>query len=95
MKYLGGMPTSKRTKKDLDHLHMAEMLHEFASVAVHGEHLWLGVIYTNMIHHFQQHGLDFKITSSRPCPRSNRWKQLVIKIIKPLLTAQCGRLRNT
>jgi hypothetical protein len=46
------MPTFKKTKKDHDLLHMAEMLQEFAAAAVHGEHLWLGVIYTNMIHHF-------------------------------------------
>ena len=45
------VPTTKRTKKDPDLLHMAETLQEFATAAVHGEHLWLGVIYTNMIHH--------------------------------------------
>jgi hypothetical protein len=81
------VPTIKRTKKDPDLLHMAETLQEFASAAVHGEHLWLGVIYTNMIHHLQQHGLDFELTTTKPCPRSNRWKQLVLKIIKPLLAA--------
>jgi len=81
------MPSSKKTKKDPDLLHMAEILQEFASAAVHGEHLWLGNIYTNMIHHFQQQGLDFNLLSFRPCPRSNRWKQLVLKIISPLLMA--------
>jgi len=56
---------------------MAETLQEFASAAVHSEHLWLGVIYTNMIHHFQKHDLDFDITTRKPCARSNLfWKQL-------------------
>jgi hypothetical protein len=81
------VPTIKRTKRDPDLIHMAETLQGFASAAVHGEHLWLGVIYTNMIHHLQQHGLDFEFTTTKPCPRSNRWKQLVLKIIKPLLAA--------
>jgi len=36
---------------------MAEMIQEFVSAAVHGEHLLLKVIYTNIIHHFHQHGL--------------------------------------
>jgi hypothetical protein len=81
------IPSSKKTKRDPDLLHMAEILQDFAAAAVHGEHLWLGVIYTNMIHHLQQQGLDFNLLSSKPCPRSNRWKQLVIKIISPLLTA--------
>jgi len=66
---------------------MAEILQDFAAAAVHGEHLWLGIIYTNMIHHLQQQGLDFNLISSKPCPRSNRWKQLVLKIISPLMTA--------
>jgi len=79
------MSTSKKTKKDHDLLHMAEMLKEFAAAAVHGEQLWLGVIYTTMIHQFQRYGLDFNITSPRSRPRSNRWKQLVLKIIRPLL----------
>jgi len=65
------MPTSKKSKKDLDLLHMAEILQEFAAAAVHGEHLWLCVIYTNMIHHFPLHGLDFDITTTKPCARSN------------------------
>ena len=81
------IPSSKKTKRDPDLLHMAEILQDFAAAAVHGEHLWLGIIYTNMIHHLQQQGLDFNLISSKPCPRSNRWKQLVIKIISPLLTA--------
>jgi len=67
---------------------MTGLLHEFASsAAVYGEHLWLGVIYINMIHRFQQHGLDFNIPTSKPCSLSNRYKQLVVMIIKPLLTA--------
>jgi len=53
---------------------MAEILHEFAVAAVHGEYFWLGVIYTNMIHHFQQHDLDFDITTTKLCATSNRWK---------------------
>jgi len=53
---------------------MAEILQEFASAAVLGEHLWLGVIYTYIIHHFQQPNLDFDITTTKPCARSNRWK---------------------
>jgi len=40
-----------------------------------------------MIHHFQQHGLEFDITTIKPCARSDRWKQIVLKIIKPLLSA--------
>jgi hypothetical protein len=80
-------PTHKRTKKDPDLLHLAETLDHFATSAVHGEHLWLGIIYTNMIHHFQEHGLTFPITDHKISPRANRWKQMVLKIISPLLKA--------
>jgi len=66
---------------------MTEMLQEIARAVVHGEYFWLGVIiYTNMIYLFQQHGLDFDITTTKPCARSNRWKQLLFKILKPLLS---------
>jgi hypothetical protein len=37
------IPSSKKTKKDPDLLHMAEILQDFASAADHGEHLWLEV----------------------------------------------------
>jgi len=50
---------------------MAETLQKFASAAVHGEHFWLGVNYTNMINHIQ-HGLDFDITTTKTRARSNR-----------------------
>jgi len=43
-------PTTNRTKKNPDLLHMVETLQEFTSAAIYGEHLWLGVVYTNMIH---------------------------------------------
>jgi hypothetical protein len=66
---------------------MAEILSGFASTAINGEHLWLGVIYTNMTHHLQEQGLDFPITSHKPCAKSNRWKQTVLNIITPLLEA--------
>jgi len=39
------VPTTKRIKKDPDLLHMAETFQEFSTAAVHGEHLWLGIIY--------------------------------------------------
>jgi len=39
-----------------------------------------------MIHHFKQHGLDIDINTTKPCARFNRWKQLVLKIIKLLLS---------
>jgi len=81
------VPTTKRTKKDPDLLHMAETLQKFASAAVHDQHFWLWVIYTSMLYHFQQHGLDFDVTTTKPCARSNRCKQLVLKIIKPLPSA--------
>jgi len=47
------VPTTKRTKNDPDLLHLTKILQEFASATVHGEHLWLGVIYANMVHRFQ------------------------------------------
>jgi hypothetical protein len=78
---------TKRTKEDLDLLNIAETLHQFSSSAVNGEHLWLGVIYTNMIHHFRERGHDFNLPDSTPTPRANKWKQTVLKVITPLLEA--------
>jgi hypothetical protein len=66
---------------------MAEILSGFASTAVNGEHLWLGIIYTNMTHQLKEQGLDFPLTSYKPCPRSNKWKQTVLNIITPLFEA--------
>ena len=80
-------PTIKYVKKDPDLLKMSETLHDFASTAVHGEHLWLGVIYTNMIHHIRQLGCDFPLPDSKPNPRSNKWELTVIKVITPLMEA--------
>ena len=40
-----------------------------------------------MIHHFQMNGQNFPLHDSRPGPRANRWKQVVLKIISPLLAA--------
>ena len=80
-------PTHKKTKVDPDLLNIAETLHQFACSAVHGEHLWLGVIYTNMIHHLQESGWDFPLSDSKTTPRANLWKKIVLKVITPLLDA--------
>lgn len=45
------------------YFNLAETCQHFASSAVHGEHLWLGSIYTNMIKHFREHGLNFPLTT--------------------------------
>ena len=66
---------------------MSENLHDFASTAIHGEHLWLGVIFANMIHHTQQLGCDFNLPDSKPNTRSNKWKCTVIKVITSLMEA--------
>jgi len=78
-------PTTKNTKFDADLVNIAETLQQFASSAIHGEHLWLGVIYTNMIAHLQERGLDFPLVDSKTTPRANKWKQVVLQIITPLM----------
>ena len=78
---------TKKTKTDTELLNIAETLHDFSSTAVNGEHLWLGIIYTNMIHHFQERGLDFNLQDSKSTPRANKWKRTVLQVIKPLLEA--------
>ena len=40
-----------------------------------------------MTHHLKEQGLDFPLTSYKPCSRSNKWKQTVLNIITPLLEA--------
>ena len=81
-------PTKKaKLPADADLLNIAETLHEFASSAVNGEHLWLGVIYTNMIHHLREQGHDFTLIDAQTTPRANKWKKTVIQVITPLLEA--------
>jgi hypothetical protein len=80
-------PTSKKVKYDRDLLTMAEILHDFANTALHGEHIWLGIIHTNMIQNIRERGYDFPLTDSKPTPRANKWKKTVLRVITPLLDA--------
>ena len=56
------------------------------------EHCWdassfLGVMFTNTIHHFQEIGLDSFLHDSKPTPRANKWKNTVLQVITPLMEA--------
>ena len=77
----------KKTNEDLDLLNIAETLHDFSSTAANGKHLWLGLIFKNMIHHFQERGLDFTLQDSKSTSTANKWKRKIFQVIKPLLEA--------
>ena len=85
-----------RTKKVPDLLHLTESPQHFATAAVYGEHLWLAIIYTNMIHHFQEHGFNFPIVDAKVSPRTNGWKHIVLKqiVLLLMLPKKCGASRN-
>ena len=40
-----------------------------------------------MTHNRQKQGLDFPLTSHKPCANSSRWEKTVLNIISPLLEA--------
>jgi len=71
------------TKFDAYLVNIIETMQQFASSAIHGKHLWLGVIYSNMIAHLQERGPDFPLVDSKTTPRANKWKKEVLKIITP------------
>ena len=54
------MPTTKKVQIDFDLLNMIENLHEFDGTTI---------IYTNMIHHLQESGLDFQLPDSKTTPK--------------------------
>ena len=80
-------PSTKKAKRDPKLVSMAKILSGFASTAVNGEYLWLGIIYTNVTNHLKEQGLDFEVSQPKPCTRSNKLKKTVISIISSLLEA--------
>ena len=65
---------TKKIKVDLDLLINVETLHDYSSMAVNGEHLWLGIIYTDMMHQFYERDLDFNLLDSKATLRAKNGK---------------------